>query len=198
MDAIHSVLADLSAERAATIAQTAGNTAYNVERMATARKAWSVDSTDACAECQAQVAAGWIPIGEPFPGGVMIPCLHDGCDCGVDYRSTSKADRSTDFSTRVNEIRTMIREGREEEVEPVLLEVVAAIEREAQIHGGRVAHWYYERLAIIYRRRQDYASEIAILTRYCQQEGTKCAIPEGIQKRLDKARGLLARTTDRR
>jgi hypothetical protein len=89
--AIHSVV-DVSDERAATIAQTAGNTAYNVGRMAMAReagmqeKSWSADGTDACAECQTQIAAGWIPIGQPFPGGVMAACLHEGCDCGVDFR----------------------------------------------------------------------------------------------------------------
>ena len=205
-DAIHSVFADFSDERVATIAQTAGNTAYNVGGMAPAHdagmeeKRWSVDGTDACDKCQAQIAAGWIPINRPFPGGVMVPCLHDGCDCSADYRKTGRrADRVFNVNeVKINEVKTMIREGREEEAEPVLVELVAAIEQEAQIHGGRLAHWYYERLATIYRRRRDYASEIAILTRYCQHEGDRYAIPEGIQKRLDRARGLLAKTTERR
>jgi hypothetical protein len=201
--AIHSVV-DVSDERAAMIAQTVGNTAYIFGRDAMSRqlgydeKRWSADGTDACGECEAQIGAGWIPIDQPFPGGVMVPCLHDGCDCGVDYRKTGTRHDSF-FSVnevKINEVKRMIRDGREEEAEPVLLELVAAIEREAQIHGGRLAHWYYERLAIIYRRRRDYASEIAILTRYCQYEGAKHAIPEGIQKRLDRARGLLARANE--
>jgi hypothetical protein len=92
VDAIRSVFADFSDERAATIAQTAANTAYNVGRMAMAHevgmqeKSWSADDTDACEACQKQIEAGWIPINEPFPGGVMAPCLHEGCDCDVNFR----------------------------------------------------------------------------------------------------------------
>jgi hypothetical protein len=195
--AIHAVFPDLSDQQAAIIAQTEANTAYNVGRLALARevgaqeKSWSADGTDACDDCRQQIAAGWIPIDDPFPGGVVTPCLHEGCDCGVDFRGTSKADRGTGFS-RINEVERMIREGREEEAEATLLELVAAMEQEAQVRGGRVAPWHYERLAIIYRRRRDYASEVAILTRYYQYEGAK----EGIQKRLDKARGLLAKAEE--
>jgi hypothetical protein len=186
--------------RAEMIAQTEVNDAYNAGCMAMAHemgmqeKSWSADGTDACDQCQAQIAAGWILIDEPFPGGVLAPCLHDGCDCGVSFRQTIRA--GSVFNTnevKINEVKSMIREGREQEAEPVLLGLVAAIEEQAQTHRGKLAPWYYERLAIIYRRRRDYASEIAILTRYCQHEGNKYSIPEGIRKRLDTARGLLAR-----
>ena len=129
VEAIHCVCADFSDEQAAVIAQTAGNTAYNVGRMATAHetgmqeKSWSADGTDACDECQRQIGAGWIPINQPFPGGVMVPCLHDGCDCSADYRKSVKADNAFNANqVRINEVKTMIREGREEEAEPVLLE----------------------------------------------------------------------------
>ena len=204
--AVRSVFADFSDQRAEVVAQTEVNTAYNVGRMATARetgmqeKSWSADGTDACEECQRRIAAGWIPIGEPFPGGVMAPCLHDGCDCSVDFRKTNWASSSAPYSVseaKVSEVRSMVREGREEEAEPALLELVAATEQDVEIHGGRVAPWFYERLATIYKKRLDYASEIAILTRYCQQKGIKYEVPERIQKRLDKARGLLARANGR-
>lgn len=94
LDAIHSVFPDFSDERAAIIAQTEVNDAYNFQRMSQAtesgytEKSWDPDG-EACGECQKQVAAGWIPIDEPFPGGAMAPCLHDGCDCGVNFRKTS-------------------------------------------------------------------------------------------------------------
>src|ERR1022692_4618055 len=189
VDAIHSVFADFSDERATTIAQTEMNTAYSVGRDAMAHetgmeeKRWSADGTDACDQCQHQIAAGWIPIDEPFPGGVMVPCLHDGCDCGVDYRKGAPDSVFSINEVKINEVKSMIREGREEEAESVLLGLVAAIEQEAQIHGGRVGSWCYERLAIIYRRRRDYASEIAILTRYYQREGSKYGSWWGVQKR---------------
>ncbi len=201
VDAIHVVFADFSDERAAMIAQTEMNTAYSISRMAMAHdmdmqeKSWSADSTDACEVCQKQIAAGWIPIDELFPAGVMVPCLHDGCDCGVNYRKGAPDSFINIDEVKINEVKGMIREGREEEAESVLLGLVAAIEQEAEIHGGRVGSWCYERLAIIYRRRRDYASEIAILTRYYQHEGNKYGSWWGVQKRLDKARGLLAKTT---
>ena len=129
VDAIHSVFPDFSDERAATIAQTAANTAYLRSRDGGARemgmeeKRWTADGTDACEACQKQIAAGWILIDEPFPGGVMLPCLHDGCDCGVDYRKGA-LDRVFNISElKINEVRSMIREGREEEAEHVLLGV---------------------------------------------------------------------------
>jgi hypothetical protein len=199
VDAIHSVFADFSEEQATTIAQTAANTAYNVGRDAMAHelgaeeKIWSADGSDACEKCQYQIAAGWIPIDEPFPGGVMFPCLHDGCDCGVNYRQGAPDSFINIDEVKINEVKSMIREGREEEAESVLLGLVAGIEQEAQIHGGRVGSWCYERLAIIYRGRRDYASEIAILTRYSQREANKYGGWWGVGKRLDRARALLAK-----
>lgn len=199
VDAIHSVFPDFSDEQAATIAQTAVNTAYLKSRdggaheMGMEEKRWTADGTDACEACQKQIAAGWILIDEPFPGGVMLPCLHDGCDCGVDYRKGALGSAFNINEAKMNEVRSMIREGREEEAEHVLLGLVAATEQEAQIHGRRVASWCYERLAIIYRKRRDYASEIAILTRCCQYGSWW-----GVQKRLDRARGLLARANEPR
>jgi hypothetical protein len=53
----------------------------------------------------------------------------------------------------VNEVKEMIREGRIEEGEGVLLALVEATEQEAQVAGGGVASCYYERLASIYRGR---------------------------------------------
>lgn len=91
----------VSDARAGIIAQTEVNDAHNAGRMAMARemsmqeKSWSADGTAACVQCRAQIAVGWIPIGEPFPGGVMAPCLHDGCDCGVNFRKTTRDSVST-------------------------------------------------------------------------------------------------------
>jgi hypothetical protein len=101
VQAIQGVLAGRSDEWVAVIAQTEMNNAYNVGRLALAEqadmgeKSWSADGTNACDQCQHQISAGWIPLDEPFPGGVMAPCLHEGCDCGMNFRRTSKADHET-------------------------------------------------------------------------------------------------------
>ena len=97
MAAIRSAFPDIPEESAAIIVQTEVNTALGVARMATAREAgmtekhWIEDGTEACDECRRQIAEGWIPIDAMFAGGVMAPCLHEGCDCGVDYRLESPA-----------------------------------------------------------------------------------------------------------
>jgi len=91
VDAIHSVFADFSEERAATIAQSEMNDAYNAGYLEMANalgmeeKAWD-PAAECCEACQKQVAAGWIPINERFPGGVMAPCLHEGCTCDLKFR----------------------------------------------------------------------------------------------------------------
>jgi len=103
--------------------------------------------------------------------------------------------RGRHFTTYVNEVKGMIREGRIEEGEHVLLALVGATEKEARIEGRGVAYWYYERLASIYRGRGDYASEVAILTRYSEQQGEK-RVPGDIQRRLERARMLLAKVND--
>lgn len=201
---IQDTVGEISDVRAGTIAQTEVNDAYNHGRVQLAvelgyeEKSWDPDG-EACEECQKQIAAGWIPIDEPFPGGVIAPCLHDGCDCSIDFRKGAADSVFNINEVNINEVKSMIREGRDGEAESVLLGLVVAIEEEAQVHGGRVGTWCYERLAIIYRRRRDYASEIAILTRYsqcgCNKYGSWDArqAAASIQKRLDRARGLLAR-----
>jgi hypothetical protein len=120
VDAIHSVFPDFSDERAATIAQTTANDAYNAGRVQMAKglgfqeKSWETESGDPCDECQRQIAAGWIPIDEPFPGGVMAPCLHDGCDCDLAFRKTSRADSVFSINeVKSNQVKSMTREGRE-------------------------------------------------------------------------------------
>ncbi len=48
----------------------------------------------------------------------------------------------------------------------MLLELIKAVEAEAQANSWAVAPWYYEQLAIIYRKQRDRVKEIAILERY--------------------------------
>ena len=104
--AIKKTVPAFSDARAEMIAQTEVNDAYNAGRLSIAcemgmqEKSWSADGTEACGQCQAQIAAGWIPIDKPFPAGVIAPCLHDGCDCGVNFRKTTRDGVSTSMKSK--------------------------------------------------------------------------------------------------
>lgn len=64
----------VKAQSAATVA------AY--QRAGVARHEW-LDEPGACPICQANAAAGAIPIGMPFPSGDAAPGAHVGCHCGL-------------------------------------------------------------------------------------------------------------------
>ena len=91
VDAIKDTFDDFSDARAEMIAQTEVNEAYNAARVDLAHemgfdeKHWDADGTEACDECEEQIAAGWIEIDDDFPGGDDPP-LHPRCDCGVNFR----------------------------------------------------------------------------------------------------------------
>jgi hypothetical protein len=72
------------------------------------------------------------------------------------------------------------------------LELVDAIEAEAFQEGWGVAPWYYEQLAIIYRKRKDAMAEVEILERYASAPHAPGAGPEKLRQRLQKARHLAA------
>ena len=75
----------------------------------------------------------------------------------------------------------------------LLYELVDATEAEAQEAGWGVAPWYYERLAVIYRRNDRLDDEIAILERYAAQSKAPGAMPAQMAERLLRARELKKR-----
>lgn len=82
-------------------------------------------------------------------------------------------------------------DGQDDEAVPLLLEIIDAAERAARIEGVEPAPGYTMRAATIYRKRKDYAAEVAVLERYL------AACPPGrgggrVSERLVKARALLA------
>ncbi|MEV0633355.1 hypothetical protein [Nonomuraea wenchangensis] len=80
---------------------------------------------------------------------------------------------------------------RDDDALALLARIFPAIEAQARILGVSPVPGYYERAAIIYRRKKDYAAEVAILERYA----TLCPpgfVHEGFATRLDKARQLLS------
>ena len=87
-------------------------------------------------------------------------------------------------------IKILRREGEESAAEKLLLKLLDAIELESASEGFGVAPWYYEQLAIIYRKQKDYLREIEILERFAKQKHTPGVTPQKLLERLEKARKL--------
>jgi len=98
--------------------------------------------------------------------------------------------RGRHLTTYVNEVTFLMRSARTEEAEELLLALLRASEEESTVKGFGVGSWYYERLAVIYRRRRDFTSEIAVLERYCRAQSPFGPIPDDLRTRLEKARVL--------
>ena len=90
----------------------------------------------------------------------------------------------------VEPVKELKRQVELEEAERVLLACVDAVEREFAVTGFGVAPWYYEQLAVIYRKQERYADEVAILDRYVQHPSAR---KEALADRLVKASQLWAR-----
>ena len=99
--------------------------------------------------------------------------------------------RGRHFTTYVEEVKQLKRDDRLQEAEALLVELVKATEAEGKKDRLGVAPWYYEQLAIVYRKRKDYASEVRILERYAKQKHARGATPAALAKRLQRARVLL-------
>ena len=94
------------------------------------------------------------------------------------------------FSTFPTDVEELLRAGETAKAEDLLLHLVDATEEDSRKHKYGVAPWYYEKLAILYRKQQDYGKEVEILERFARQEhflGAKSSI---LLERLDKARNL--------
>lgn len=78
--------------------------------------------------------------------------------------------------------------GRDDEAIDLLTKLVAETEKEAARKGWGVAPWYYEQLAILYRKGKRFADEVAILERYERQPKAPGVGPEKLANRLNKAR----------
>ena len=100
--------------------------------------------------------------------------------------------RGKNFTDHVERVKQLKRENRHGKAIELLLKLVAATEAESKESGGPsgVAPWYYEQLAIIYRKEKRYSDEVAILERYEKQPKAQGAGPGKLDKRLKQARTL--------
>lgn len=97
------------------------------------------------------------------------------------------------YTDNVERVKQLKREGKNSEAIAILLESVNATETESILagEGWGVAPWYYEQLAILYRKEKQYRNEVEILKRYENQPKAPGVGPEKLTIRLLKAKELL-------
>lgn len=101
------------------------------------------------------------------------------------------------YTEWVGELQQLKRDERFSDFESILLMLLDANEEESRKEGWGVAPWYYEQLAILYRKQKRYADEVAILERYDQQKKAPGAKPVKLKERLGKAKELAAKERGR-
>lgn len=116
--------------------------------------------------------------------------VHLGLRSETDDKPTAGRIRGRHYTDYVEDVKSFRRSNQDEPAERLLLELVDATEEESRIRGTGVAPWYYEQLAIIYRKRKDPSAEVAVLERYTSQPHAPGAGPTKLAERLMKARAL--------
>ncbi|MEM4780177.1 MAG: restriction endonuclease [Halalkalicoccus sp.] len=105
----------------------------------------------------------------------------------ADSATRDYADRYDHYTEAVDDVEKLKREGRHDEAEALLWWCIEAAERQAHEQGYEtVPPWYYEHLAIVYRKDGRYEDEVGVLERYVERGGKK----ERLLDRLDRAREL--------
>ena len=96
------------------------------------------------------------------------------------------------YTESVERVERLKAENKVEEAIKLLLRLIGETEAEAQAHGvdWGVAPWYYQQLAILYRKEKRYHDEVQILERYECQPRAPGVGPEKLAERLIKARRL--------
>jgi hypothetical protein len=73
----------------------------------------------------------------------------------------------------VEVVKSLTRENRLEDTEKLLLALISATESDSEFG---VAPWYYEKLAISYRKKKDLNAEIGILKRFLQYKQSQLLV----------------------
>jgi len=90
------------------------------------------------------------------------------------------------YTTYVDTVKQLKREGAIDEAELLLLRLVEATEEEASVEGFGVAPWYYEQVAIVRRKRGDLEGELEILRRFARMKHAPGASPPKLLLRMRK------------
>lgn len=106
--------------------------------------------------------------------------------------SAAKVD-GKHYTAHVEHVKQLKRDGKNQEAIRLLRRLVDAVEAEARAadEAWGIAPWYYQQLAIVYRKERQYEDEIAILLRY--KRVAKPTRGDNLLERLSKATGLQAK-----
>jgi len=94
------------------------------------------------------------------------------------------------YTEYVEKVKALKRVGDLDKAEKLLLRLVDAVEKESRAEGYSVAPWYYEQLAIVYRKRRNYKAEVSILERYAKKTHAARVARPKLMTRLEKTRKL--------
>jgi DNA polymerase-3 subunit epsilon len=100
------------------------------------------------------------------------------------------------YTEHIERVKFLKRDGDYDNAERLLTRLVDAVEEESKTLENGVTPWYYEQLAIVFRKRKDYVSEIAILERFSKQRHSPGVSPPKLLERLEKTKTLALKTTD--
>lgn len=98
------------------------------------------------------------------------------------------------YTEYVNEVKRLKREDRLEDAEKLLLNLINAAESESRSEKmGCVPPWYYNQLAIVYRKRRDYKNEVKVIERFinCNTNVDVKTYYSSWINRLEKAKTLI-------
>lgn len=98
------------------------------------------------------------------------------------------------YTEYVDDVSALKRHGALDEAATLLRGLIDAVEAEAAAEGVGVAPWYYEQLAIVLRKQQDFEGEVEILDRYAALSHAPGASEAKLLDRLPKARARLEKS----
>lgn len=102
---------------------------------------------------------------------------------------TSGFYRGRHYTTYVEEVKAFKRAGDYSRAEALLLALVEAVETEARVKRWGVAPWYYDQLALIYRKTRQPERELQIVERYASHWRPKDGpLPARAVAAIEKAR----------
>lgn len=90
-------------------------------------------------------------------------------------------------------IESLIREGKLAEAETLLYHLVEATEDESKANNQGVAPYYYEKLALVYRKQKDLSKEYLILERFSKIKHSPGVTHIKLLERFEKVKGLLGK-----
>ena len=97
------------------------------------------------------------------------------------------------YADHVETVQSLKRQDRHDDAVALLLRLVDAVEAQNAIDNAGVPGWYYEQLAIVYRKLKRPEAELAILERFSHQKPAPGPAQDKVLERLAKVRARLGK-----